>query len=95
MYILIYTYIQIILDCLKLNGVHPSHFTFDDIKRDVLPLLEDDSYGINTCDKIYFTGMGHVIDHEAFNQEIKETHEKFELAYDGLSFEFEAEKFSK
>lgn len=57
--------------------------------------MEDDSYGINTCDKIYFTGMGHVIDHEAFNQEIKETHEKFELAYDGLSFEFEAEKFSK
>lgn len=56
--------------------------------------MQDSSYGINTCEKIYFTGMGHGLDHEIFNEEIKEANEKFELAYDGLSLEFEAEKFS-
>lgn len=84
----------IILDCLKINGVHPSHLSFDDIKENFVPLLEDDSKMINKCEKIYFTGMAHAIDHESFNKEINKVNEKFELAYDGLSLDFEAEKFN-
>jgi phosphoribosyl 1,2-cyclic phosphodiesterase len=74
----------LVLDCLNLGKFHPSHFCFEESLENVLKIQPKSAY---------FIGMTHSINHDEFNEYLKEwslrNDQHVQLSFDGQVLDVE------
>lgn len=80
----------LIIDMLRLEKSHPSHFTLQEVLNEIRIIKPK---------KVYLIGMNHTVDHDSTNEMLKnylnEENLDIECAYDGLCLQVSIPKEEK